>query len=135
MAPLPKVGERHADAENGIVRVPLSYPEQDLDYTIRVEADGESLLVFVDLNHPLDQKLEGKISLNLELFPEAYFGKTYHLGSTFGVFPRQANGPMKRNLKGGLDPCPLATGLKLMIAPDDPERSLTIESIDRFHEN
>ena len=127
---LPKVGERHADAENGIIRVQLSYPEQDLDYTIRVEADGESLLVFVDLDHPLDQKLEGKVSLNLELFPEAYFGKTYHLGSTFGVFPRQANGPMKRNLKGGLDPCPLATGLKLMIAPEDPERSMTIEHVD-----
>ena len=130
-APLPKTGERHADAETGVIKVSLSYSEQDLDYTIRVEADRESLLVFVDLDHPLDQKLEGKVSLNLELFPQACFGRTYHLGDTFGVFPRQANGPMKAHPEGGLVPCPLATGSKLTIAPEEPERLMTIEHLDR----
>jgi len=65
-ARLSRAGERHADGENAVVEVSLSYSEQGLDYTIRVEADGESLLVFVDLDHPLDQELEGKVSLNLE---------------------------------------------------------------------
>ena len=129
-ARLSRTGERHADAENGIIRVSLSYSEQGLDYTIRVEAAGESLLVFVDLDHPLGQELEGKVSLNLELFPEAYFGKTYHLGNTFGIFPRQANGPMKADPEGGLVPCPLATGSKLTIAPEEPERLMTIEHVD-----
>ena len=83
----------------------------------------------------------GKAGFNLELFPPAYFGKTFHLGDRFGVFPRQHNGPMVLNPAGAtedmalfseyreLTPAPLATGSRLCIAPEDPLRRMIIERI------
>jgi hypothetical protein len=42
-AALPEVGPREADAGKGLVKVPLSYPKHHLDYTMRVQANGDSL--------------------------------------------------------------------------------------------
>jgi len=127
---LPEVSERKVEPEKGIVKVSLRFSEQDLDYTVRVEAEGDSLLVYVDLARPLPETLEGRVSFNLELFPAAYFGKTYHLGTVFGVFPRQANGPMVLGPNKRLAPAPLAVGTKLCIATEDPLRKMVIEQLD-----
>jgi endoglucanase len=81
----------------------------------------------VDLDKPLPDELAGKASFNLELFPEAYFGKTFHLGGTCGVFPRQANGPMVKGADGGLSSATLAEGSRLVVAAEDPERRTVIE--------
>ena len=128
-APLPKAGKREADAEKGIVKVSSSYSDYNLDYTVRVQADGDSLRIYVDLERALPSELEGKVSFNLELFPQAYFGKTFLMGETLGVFPRQANGPMVRRQEGQLVPARLATGPKIHIAPEDPLLRMTIERI------
>jgi endoglucanase len=126
---LPKVGKREANVKRGTITVPLSFPEHNLDYVIRVEAEGDSLLVSVDLTRPLPRQLEGKASFNLELFPSAYFGKTFHLGSTFGVFPKQANGPMILKPDREMEPASMATGSRLSIATEDPLREMVIEQI------
>jgi hypothetical protein len=126
---LARPGKREVNAAEGTVKVPLSFPDAKLDYTIRVQAQGDSLRVSVDLARPLPPELEGKAGLNLELFPPAYFGKTYHLGKTSGVFPRQANGPMLADGNGALQPAPLARGPKLVVAPEDPLRRLVIEQV------
>ncbi|MFB0504978.1 MAG: glycoside hydrolase, partial [Candidatus Bathyarchaeia archaeon] len=128
-APLPKVGKRETDAEKGIVEVSQSYPDYNLDYTVRVQADGDSLRICVDLDRPLPPELVGKASFNLELFPQAYFGKTFHMGNTCDVFPRQANGPMMPGPEGQPIPAPLATGNRLYIAPEDPLLRMTIEQV------
>jgi len=128
-APLPKAGKREANAEKGIVKVSSRYSDYNLDYVVRVQADGESLRIYVDLERALPSELEGKASFNLEFFPQAYFGKTFLMGETVGVFPRQANGPMVRTSEGQLAPAALATGPKLHIAPEDPLRRMTIEQV------
>ncbi|RJS94186.1 glycoside hydrolase [Candidatus Bathyarchaeota archaeon] len=127
---LPEVRKREVDAERNMIRVSLSYSKYNLDYAITVRAYEDSIIISVDLDKPLEKKLEGKVGLNLELFPAAYFGKTYHLGETFRVFPRQANGPMISTENGELRPAPLASGRKLSVAPEDPLRRMSIEQLE-----
>jgi hypothetical protein len=126
-APLPVAGERKVDAARGEVSVPLHYSDPNLDCAVRVWADGAALRVAVDLAQPLPSEWVGRVSLNLELFPSAYFGKAFHLGDTFGVFPRQANGPLALGQDGHLRPAPLASGPKLVVAPEDPLHKLMIQ--------
>jgi hypothetical protein len=127
---LPKVERCEVDPEANMIKVSSSFPKYGLDYVITVEAKEDSVIISVDLDKPLEENLKGKVGLNLEIFPAAYFGKTYHLGEESGVFPRQANGPMIRTEEGGLQPAPMASGRKLSIAPKDPLRSITIEQLD-----
>lgn len=127
---IPKGGKREVDFVNKIIRIPLSFQEHNLDYFVQVKAEEKSIIVSVDLDHPLPKELKGKASFNLELFPSAYFGKTFYMGSTFGIFPRQANGPMILKPDGQLEPAPMAVGTKLVIAPEDPNRKMVIEQID-----
>jgi len=126
---LPAVGRRAADRAANRVEIPLRFEKQNVDYTVRVEPEGEAVVITVDLARPLPPELVGRAGFNLELFPAAYFGKSYHLGGIDGVFPRDANGP---NLKAdkGIGPAPLAGGPKFTAAAEDPLRRLDIESLN-----
>ncbi len=126
-APLPVAGQRAVDAGRGEVRVPLHYPDVGLDCTVRVRAEGTALRIAVDLAQPLPSEWEGRLSLNLELFPGLYCGKAFYLGETFGVLPCQANGPLAAGPDGSPQPLPLATGPRLVVAPEDPLHKLTVE--------
>ena len=128
-ADLPTIGKREVDRTSLEVRVPASFAKPELRYTVRVKPEGEAVRVFVDLDRPLPAGLAGKASFNLELFPSAYFGKTYHLGTKSAIFPRQGNGPMLSGGMGLLRPVALAAGPKLIVAPEDPLRMMTIESL------
>ncbi|HOU15717.1 MAG TPA: MFS transporter [Anaerolineae bacterium] len=125
--PLPKVGERQVAGDG--VTVPAHFEEADIRYMVRVWPEGESLRVAVDLAEALSPAWEGKVGFNLELFPGALFGKTFHLGETARVFPRQANGPLQRIGDCPHCPVPLASGPTLTVAPEDPLRRLVIESL------
>ena len=128
-ADLPTIGKREVDRTSLEVRVPASFAKPELRYTVRVKPEGEAVRVYVDLDRPLPAGLAGKASFNLELFPSAYFGKTYHLGTKSAIFPRQGNGPMLSGGMGLLRPVALAAGPKLIVAPEDPLRMMTIESL------
>ncbi len=127
--PLPAVGKRVADRKALRVEVPLRYEKEGLDYRVRVEPCGEAICVTVDLARPLPPGLAGRAGFNLELFPPAYFARSFHLGETAGVFPRQGNGPLARDADGKPVPVPMAEGTKLIAAAEDPLRRLTIESL------
>ena len=127
---LPAVGKRVADRNARRVEVPLRYEKEGLDYRVRVEPCGDAICVTVDLARPLPAELVGRAGFNMELFPPAYFAKSFHLGKTAGVFPRQGNGPLARGTDGKPMPVPLAEGTKLVAAAEDPLRRLTIESLN-----
>ncbi|MEM2702751.1 MAG: glycoside hydrolase family 9 protein [Candidatus Bathyarchaeia archaeon] len=129
-AELPKFLGREVNLEEKTIRVLMFYQKEDINYAINVSAEDDSIIITVNLDKPLEERLYGKIGLNLEIFPAAYFGKTYHLGEKFGIFPRQANGPMIMDSEGELKPAPLASGKKLVIAPEDPLRKIIIERLD-----
>ena len=125
---LPTVGKRVVDRATNRAEVPLRFEKEGIAYRVRVEPDGDAIAVTVDLDRPLPTEFVGRAGFNLELFPTAYFGKTYHLGRTDGVFPRQGNGPTVIDASA-VWATPLAEGPVFSAAAEDPLRRLTIESL------
>ena len=125
---LPIVGKRLVDRAANRAEVPLRFEKEGIEYRVRVEPDGDALYVTVDLARPLPAEFLGRAGFNLELFPTAYFGKSYHLGRTDGIFSRQGNGPCEKD-GSVMRPAVLAEGPIFVAAPEDPLRRLTIESL------
>lgn len=127
---------------------PVFYPDLQLGYKVRVTPlEGNSVRISVDLDRPVPAAWLGKVGFNLELFPTDLFGRSYLMDGESGIFPRQPNGPVlhsagetvpvPRNvqangpvpsLNGQPLAAPLATGRKLVVAPDQDLQRLTIES-------
>ncbi len=81
---------RHATGFN-----PMFYPDVQLTYSVTLEADGDALIVTVDLDQPMPDEFAGKAGFNLELFPGELFGKPWLMDETGGIFPQQANAPLE----------------------------------------
>jgi hypothetical protein len=145
--PMPKVVGREVDPAAREIRLrlaypdekknrtgfnPIDYPDLNLAYTVRVTpADGNAFRIVVDLDQPLPAAWVGRVGFNLELYPGILFGKTFRLGDTAGIFPREAIGP------GAVDPvshtyqlAPLAGGgRELVIAPESETQRLAITAV------
>ncbi|MFW6103877.1 MAG: glycoside hydrolase family 9 protein, partial [Bacteroidota bacterium] len=141
--PLPKKGERSVDQAKQRISMTMSYPDSSrhrqgfnpmiypdlqFDYKVNVQAEGQSFRITVDLEEPLPEEWIGKVGFNMELFPGLLYGKYYYMDDSSGIFPRQANGPMRRNAEGELHIKPLAEGKTLTIAPEDDARRMQIKS-------
>lgn len=122
-----EVGERQIDRETGEIAIPVRYVSGGIGYTVRVRAQGQSLRLRIDLDRPLDPQEMAEACFSLELYPPAYFARTFHLGHESGIFPREVNRKMVEGPERGLTPAPMATGSRLVIAPEDPVRWLEIE--------
>jgi endoglucanase len=135
-SPIPKPGKREVDAATREIRVPLAYPNPELDrkgfnpliypdlklnYTVRARPEGQSIRVSVDFDAPIPADWVGKVGFNLELFPGLLFGKSWRLGAADGVFAQQPSGP-------GEIPT-LASGRTLEVAPETDLYHLTIEAV------
>ena len=107
---------------------PINYPNLELQYTIRIKAEGNAFRIIVDLEKSLPKQLLGKASFNLELYPGDLFGKSYRMNETTGIFPRQVNGPFYTGDYNTCDALPLATGNRLTIAPETKKQRMSIES-------
>ncbi len=142
--PVPEKLERTVDADDGTIRVslafpdaskhlqgfnPMAYPPMELDYAVSVHVEGDAVVVTVDLEAPVPDAYVGKVGFNLELFPGAYFGKSYYMDDTSGHFPQQANGPVVRDGAGRIQVTPLASGRQLSIAPEDDALRFQVESL------
>ncbi|MCK4300130.1 MAG: glycoside hydrolase, partial [Planctomycetes bacterium] len=123
------VGERQVDREAGEIAIPVRYANPEIGYTVRMRVEGASLRLRIDLDRPLNPQEVAEASFGLELYPPAYFGKTFHLGEKSGIFPREVNRKMIQGPEGALGPAPMATGSKLVIASEDPARWLEIEQV------
>jgi len=123
---IPEFVDRKVDREHGVIEATLRYPAFDFDYSVRAAADGEALVISVSLPKPLPGALEGRAGFNLELLPAAYFGTSWLTDEGSGLFPLHPTGAAERN--GLTTPRPLAGGHRLVLAPDDPSRTVTIVS-------
>ena len=108
---------------------PIIYPDLKLKYSVRVQAEGKSFKIFVDLEKPLPDEWVGKVGFNFELFPGLLFGKSYLMDNNPGIFPQQANGPMYKDSDGEFQAVPMTEGNQLTIAPESDEQRMTIESL------
>jgi len=127
---------------------PLHYPDLELRYQVRVRAEGDAIRLSVDLDEPLPEKWLGQVGFVLELSPADLFGKTWLMDEQSGIFPRQPYGvslpkgetPQPQLLPDGdlkglkplpnhkAQPVPLASGKRLIVAPEADEMRLNIES-------
>ena len=142
--PIPKQIDRKIDAAGNAITVTLGYPDEKINrkgfnpieypdltfnYTVNVRAQGQSIIVTVDLDKAIPKEFIGKVGFNMELFPGWFFGKTWSLGGKSGIFPRQANGPAMLDKKGiVVANQPFASGNKLVVAPEDDYMRMAIES-------
>jgi endoglucanase len=125
--PVPAFIDRTVDAKSDQVIVRAAYPDQQLNYRIRVAPEGDGFRIAVDLDKPLPAGLAGKAGFNLDFIPTSYFGKAYYLDGAPGLFPRNAGGPMGHDGSG--DPQPLASGgHSITLSPEDPDTRVTITS-------
>ena len=75
---------------------PTVYPDYQVIYKVRVEPQGDGILVTVDLDKPVPEFLLGKVGFNLEFYPGDLFGKPWLMDNQSGTYPRQPNGPLMR---------------------------------------
>ncbi|MFW5754489.1 MAG: glycoside hydrolase family 9 protein [Marinilabiliaceae bacterium] len=123
--PIPKFEGKDVDQAANVVEASLSYPE--FDYTIRTEPDGDDLIISVHLDEPIPSEVEGKAGFNLEFLPSAFWGKTYLMDGKPSVVPHYPSGPT-HNSNGEIVPGPVTRGNKLVLAPEDQHRRITVES-------
>ncbi len=144
---VPTVVERKTDNKNNKIEVVLRYNEFNFDSRIIVTAIEDDIQISVFLDNPLPKALEGKAGFNLEFLPSAYFEKTYLIDGNPGIFPLYPSGntlcePISNKIpqyaghttfddrgKGEyIVPLPLASGKTIVLAPEDPERYVKIQS-------
>jgi endoglucanase len=128
--PFPNLIERKANKKNNSIEVLLKYPEYDFEFTIKATAKDGGILISVHLEEKLPAELEGKAGFNLEFLPSAFFKKAYIMDKKTGTFPLHPTGPMKVTKSGETEPKPIAKGKILVLAPEDPERLITIKTKD-----
>lgn len=142
-SPVPKVGKRNVDKQNGSISVELWYPDSSKDrkgfnpiiypdinfkYTIRTESLGSSIKIIVDLEKPLPENWADKVGFNLELFPGEYFGEFFLMDGKSGQFPHQPINEMEYDRDDNLQIKPLAAGHELIVAPNNKEKEIKFYS-------
>ena len=144
---IPTVVERKVDKPSSSIEVRLRYDDFAFDSRVVVGPKDDGFLVSVFLDQPLPARLEGRAGLNLEFLPAAYFEKTYLIDGRPGIFPLYPSGPMRvrpadtqipqfaghstfddRGRHEYVEAEPIAEGRTLVLAPEDPERRVTIEA-------
>jgi endoglucanase len=145
---IPKVVERKVDAKTNSIEVTLRYDAFDFNSRLVVAPDGAGFKVAVLLDKPVPAELEGRAGLNLEFVPSRYWEHTYLVDGRPGIFPRYPAGPTAslppekriRQFEGHstfdlhghasyIEALPLAAGKTLLMAPEDPERHVTIRCL------
>jgi endoglucanase len=125
---VPKFTERRRGPSANQLVAYSGYPDLEVSYRIEVTAEAQGFRIAVHLDHPLPQSLVGKAGFNLDFLPTAYFGKSYLLDHSSGIFPRHPIGPMQRGTDGAAEPTPLGSGRQIVLSPEDPLTRVSIHS-------
>ena len=128
--PRPETAERIVDRVNNTIIANVVTPDFDLDYSIRIWPENGKVHLAIDMKNPIPAEWKDKVTFDMLLYPVVYRGKTYQLGDQYGIFPVEGLGPMTKNSEGEIRNIPMATGPKLIVAPEDPAYSMQIESIN-----
>ena len=145
---VPKMTSRKVDPAKGTIEIAMRYDDYDFDSRVVVTAKGKAVEIAVWLDKPVPEALTDA-GFNLEFLPSQYWLKTFVMDGRLNRFPRYAtsqtvtrpNSEKPRQFKGFktyddrgtdrfVDPKPLETGHKIIMATDDPERMITVSSDD-----
>jgi endoglucanase len=125
---IPHFVSRNVDSLANRIEVSLTYPSYNFAYRINAETNHKTIVISVILDKPIPRELEGRAGFNLEFLPSAYFEKSFVMEGRSGLFPLYPTGPMGKSSQGSIEPQPIASGSTLVLAPEDPERRITIKS-------
>lgn len=120
---------REVDREHQRIIAHLRYPDYDFTYQIWVEATEQDIRLSVHLEKPLPEALRNRAGFNLEFLPSAYFEKSFLADGRAYAFPLYPSGPTRLATDGTTSPLQIAGGRKFVLAPEDPERRLSIEAL------
>jgi len=123
---IPQFKERKINREEQSIEAFMRYAEQDFDFSIKVTKHQTGVRITVNLPKPLPASLEGKAGFNLEFLPAAYFHQAFVMDTTTGIFPLYPTGTKEINNK--VEPQLIAKGQHLVLAPNNIERRVSIES-------
>jgi len=145
---IPIVVDKIVDKKSNSISVVLRYREYDFNSKVVVTGKEDGLIIAVYLDKPLPKELEGHAGFNIEFLPSAYFEKTYFIDGQQRIFPRYPFGsvvakPVKsripqfaghttfddRGRDEYVEPNPLAEGKIIVLAPEDDERRVQINSL------
>ncbi len=125
--PVPLFVSRERGPGPDQLTVKSAFPDNGISYHLVLTPEGTGFRIGLNLDKPLPADLVGKAGFNMDFLPTSYFGKTYMIGDTTGIFPRNPDGPMAKNDSG--DPLPLAAdGNSIVLSPTDPLTRITITS-------
>lgn len=146
---VPETTSRVVDKMNNTIEVGLHYKEYNFDSRIVVTGKGEAVEISVYLDKSVPKELEGDAGFNLEFLPSQYWNKAYLVDGKAQRLPRYAvsetvarpNSEKVKQFKGYktyddrgtnefIDPKPLSVGHTLLLAPEDPERTVKVSSSD-----
>ena len=127
--PIPEFVSRNVDKKNQSIEATLKYSKYDFQYRIRGEARDGGIYLSVHTDKPIPAELEGIAGFNLEFLPTAYFGKSFMMDCTNGIFPLYPADNMEF-INGEPEPLPIISGKQITLSPDDPKRQITVRSED-----
>lgn len=146
---VPKLIDRKIDKKNNSIEITLRYDAYDFNSKVIVKNKDKGVEINVYLDKPLPEKLEGNVGFNLEFLPASYFEKSYLVDGKPGSFPLYPSGSTKieprsqkisqfaghttfddRGRDEFIVPEPMAIGKTVVLAPEDPERNVKIQSQD-----
>ena len=146
---VPTLAGRKVDVSKNTIEVSLRYEDYDFDSRIIVTGKGDAVEISVYLDKPVPAEIAGEAGFNLEFLPSQYWLKTFMMDGRLNRFPRYAasetitrpNAEKAKQFKGFktyddrgtdrfIDPLPLEKGHSLLMAMDDPERMIKVNSTD-----
>lgn len=146
---IPSVVNRKVDKAANIIEATLRYAAFDFSSRLVVTTKDNGVEISVHLDKPIPEKLIGRAGFNLEFLPSAYFEKSYLADGRPGYFPLYPSGkttvaPISNKVQqfGNFStfddrgrnefviPQPLVAGKTLVLAPEDVESRVKIQSLD-----
>lgn len=124
---IPQFKERKVNREDQSIEAFLHYPDENFNFSIKVKQHQTGVRITVNLQNPLPASLEGRAGFNLEFLPSAYFYQAFVMDEAAGIFPIYPTGLKEINSK--VEPLPMAQGQRLVLAPTDSERRISIQSL------
>ncbi len=113
-----KVGARQVNVAQGVVGMACEFPGGKLKHELSVSTDGQSLTIGARLESPVDWNEISECVLKIEIFPEAYFDRTYVGGGVFDTFRERHMG--RRLLIPSAD--------EIVVAAESPHQTLTFHA-------
>jgi len=125
----PERATREIDKKNNVITAKVNYDDFDFKYSVRIWPEGNNIRLAVDLDKQIPAEWKNKLSFEMEFFPPLYIGKSFQLGESFGIIPRQLNGSKSKDEEGNFKPVPMGRGKILTLAGEDPLRKVVIEDM------